>query len=759
MIQIQHRAIADGIADQIAQLRIAQPQPAPLGDAVRFVAEAIRIDRVPFAEYIVLQNLRMDRRHAVYMARSVHRQIRHVYAPVPDDAHRVRAFDRVLFQHPRKLRIDFADHAHHVRRDLAQKIDIPAFQRFAHHGVVRVAERALRDRERIRERHARLRQQPNQLRNRHRGVRIVQLYRVLIGEMRIIIAEVFAIGAQHILKRSAAQHVLLANAHQLACAQGIVRVQQLCDVLGGVFIARSRRVILRVEQIEIKRVIAFALPQAQRAEIAPAIADHRHIVGHGANGEPLHGHGYGKRVPTNAPRIAVLRPIIRQFNLMAVDKFLMEQPVPVAQAVAVQRNVVRGGAVQKACRQPAQTAVAQRGVLDILKIGKGCAARAERIAQGFQNAQRIQIAVDHPPHQIFGGQIDRPPMRAALRMIIRPHRCDGDHHRIGYALVQLYRAGGGQSHMVFAFDDFAGAIRDFIYINLGRAAAIVPAIQYADAARDGRIIGIRHAPRPVSAHRAGQIHARGTIQHQKILHRRDGGIADAAPGAFQHRGNDIIIPGMHVQGAARERAVFFIAIRPPAQRGIVIVRSGVDHGIFRMLRGQVGVVFIAVEGELKHLHAGIAARLQQTAHLAADHAQILRHDAKLRHCALHALKQLPPRPLFIFPAQRVFRARGHGEIIRKADEMIHAQNIEHARLRAEAADPPCVAGLFMHVPAVERIAPELTRGLECIRRHARDANRAQIIVQFKKLRIQPYIAGFIRYVNRHIAHQRDVLCL
>ena len=350
-------------------------------------------------------------------------------------------------------------------------------------------------------------------------------------------------------------------------------------------------------------------------------------------------------------------------------------------------------------------------------------------------------------------------MRAALRVVVRPHRRDGDHHGVGYALVQLYRAGGGQSHMVFAFDDFAGAIRNFSYINLGRAAAIVPAIEYADAARDGRIIGIRHAPRPVSAHRAGQIHARRTIQHQKILHRRDGGIADAAPRAFQHRGNDIIIPGTHVQRAARERAGFFIAIRPPAQRGIVIVRSGVDHGIFRVLRGQIGVFFIAVEGELKHLHAGIAARLQQTTHLSADHAQILRHDAKLRHRALHALKQLPPRPLFIFPAQRVLRARGHGKIIRKADEMIHAQYIEHARLHAEAIDPPCVAGLFMHIPAVERIAPKLPRGLECIRRHASDANRAQIIVQLKKLRIQPYIAGFIRYVNRHIAHQCDALCL
>ena len=216
---------------------------------------------------------------------------------------------------------------------------------------------------------------------------------------------------------------------------------------------------------------------------------------------------------------------------------------------------------------------------------------------------------------------------------------------------------------------------------------------------------------------------------------------------------------MHVQDAARERAGFFIAVRPPTQRGIVIVRSGVDHGIFRMLRGQIGVVFITVEGELKHFHAGIAAGLQQTAYLSADHAQILRHDAKFRYRALHALKQLPPRPLFIFSAQRVFRARGHGKIIGKADEMIYAQNIEHARLRAEAIDPPCVAGLFMHVPAVERIAPKLPRGLKRIRRHARDANRAQIIVQFKKLRIQPYIAGFIRYVNRHIAHQRDVLCL
>ena len=214
-----------------------------------------------------------------------------------------------------------------------------------------------------------------------------------------------------------------------------------------------------------------------------------------------------------------------------------------------------------------------------------------------------------------------------------------------------------------------------------------------------------------------------------------------------------------MQRAAHERAGFFIAVRPPAQRGIVIVRSGVDHGIFRMLRGQIGIFFIAVEGELKHLHAGIAARLQQTAHLSADHAQILRHDAKPRRRALHALKQLPPRSLFIFSAQRIFRARRHGVIIGKADEMIHAQHIEHARLRAEAADPPCVAGLFMRVPAIERIAPELPRGLKRIRRHARDANRAQIIVQFKKLRIQPYIAGFIRYVNRHIAHQCDVLCL
>src|SRR6266702_7451014 len=70
--------------------------------------------------------------------------------------------------------------------------------------------------------------------------------------------------------------------------------------------------------------------------------------------------------PRKLPWIARAQPVIRRLDLLAVDNLLTEHAVFVTDAVAEARNAERRHRIEEAGRQPAEAAVAERGVrLDI----------------------------------------------------------------------------------------------------------------------------------------------------------------------------------------------------------------------------------------------------------------------------------------------------------------------------------------------------------------------------------------------------------
>src|ERR1700736_2488075 len=70
--------------------------------------------------------------------------------------------------------------------------------------------------------------------------------------------------------------------------------------------------------------------------------------------------------PRKLPRIARAQPVVRRFDLLAVDNLLTEHAVFVTDAVAETRNAERCHRIEKTGREPPEAAVAEGRVrLDI----------------------------------------------------------------------------------------------------------------------------------------------------------------------------------------------------------------------------------------------------------------------------------------------------------------------------------------------------------------------------------------------------------
>src|SRR5436190_23156113 len=75
---------------------------------------------------------------------------------------------------------------------------------------------------------------------------------------------------------------------------------------------------------------------------------------------------------------------------------------------------------------------------------------------------------------------------------------------------------------------------------------------------------------------------------------------------------------------------------------------------------------------------------------------------------------------------------------------------------ANPLNPPLVSLLGMSLPAIEWIAPALTRDAEIIRGDAGHDSGLPLMVQFKQLLVGPSIGTVMRDKNRQIAHQPHI---
>ena len=100
------------------------------------------------------------------------------------------------------------------------------------------------------------------------------------------------------------------------------------------------------------------------------------------------------------PGIDVLQPVFRMLDLLAVLDLLAEHAVFVADAVTEAGVVERRHRFQHAGREPAQSAIAERGLgLDVPQLVEIDAEIGERLAARFEQAERDQAGLQHASGQ------------------------------------------------------------------------------------------------------------------------------------------------------------------------------------------------------------------------------------------------------------------------------------------------------------------------------------------------------------------------
>ena len=211
--------------------------------------------------------------------------------------------------------------------------------------------------------------------------------------------------AHDVLQGRADHEVLLSETQDLADHRVVVGIQDVGDLGGVEVLVRLDLAAHLVERRKVECLHGLRLPEAQRVHDAVLIAENWHIVGHGAH--RLIGKADEHRVAlhAHAPGIAPFEPVIPFLVLEAVLEGLAEEPVAVADAVAVEGDVLACRGVQIARRKPPEAAVAEGGVLHLFKLIEVLAHTAERIPHFFENAEVQEVGINGAAHEKFGRKI------------------------------------------------------------------------------------------------------------------------------------------------------------------------------------------------------------------------------------------------------------------------------------------------------------------------------------------------------------------
>ena len=89
--------------------------------------------------------------------------------------------------------------------------------------------------------------------------------------------------------------------------------------------------------------------------------------------------------------------------------------------------------------------------------------------------------------------------------------------------------------------------------------------------------------------------------------------------------------------------------------------------------------------------------------------------------------------------------------------MIHTHYIIQAEAVLHAGQPPRIARLLVIIPAVQRIAPELSRLRKCIRWTPGNSLRLSIRIELEQFRMCPAVCAVHGNIDRNITNDLDSL--
>lgn len=116
-------------------------------------------------------------------------------------------------------------------------------------------------------------------------------------------------------------------------------------------------------------------------------------------------------------------------------------------------------------------------------------------------------------------------------------------------------------------------------------------------------------------------------------------------------------------------------------------------------------------------------------------AQILCDNRFFTETCLDHLKQLNTGTFFPVTVHRGFVLCRDGEIFIKASEMVDSDNVIQSKAPGDSCYPPVIAGISVMIPAIQRIAPQLSVCRKSIGRTTCNCGGFSLLIQLEHLRM------------------------
>ena len=434
LVEIGDPRRADRLGDERREARVALVKPASGRDAVGLVREFRGGHLREVTEHVALEEIGMERGDAVDGMGADDGKMRHrdlLLRAFFDDRHATDA--RIVTGEPSHDRaheasVDLVDDLQVAREEPLEHGDRPAFERLGEQRVVRVAARGHRRLPGAVPGHPlEVDEDAHQLRDRDRGVRVVQLDRVLRRELVEVLVRLL-VAPNDVGDRTGDEEVLLLETQIAPRLVVVVRVEDLRDDLARVLVLDRAHVVAVVEDLEVELVARARLPEAQcvhgvvpeacdrgverdaedLVRVDPARGEVASLVGDGDDATAeLDAHGV--LGPHVLPGVAEAQPLVRALDLPPVPDLLLEDAELVADAVAVSGEAEGRHRVEEARGEAPEAAVAETRLRLVLEDIRELETRAlQQRLRLVVDAERVEVVGERAPEQELGREVVDP---------------------------------------------------------------------------------------------------------------------------------------------------------------------------------------------------------------------------------------------------------------------------------------------------------------------------------------------------------------
>ncbi len=471
LIEVGDPGIADGLADHRGERRVGEHQPASGGDTIGLVAEAFgkQFSQVP--DRGRSQQLGMNLRHAVRAVGADDGQVGHadlLCRAFLDQAHPLNA--ALVARESRAHEVDQApvDFKDDLQVPWQQRLEPghgPFLEGFRQQRVVGVRQRSLCEAPGLIPFQVCLvQQEPHELGNGNRGVRVVELDSDFLGQ-RVPIVVVATKPADEVREGTGDQEIFLHETQTLPPGGRVIRIEYAGQARRLERLRDRTDELAVAEFLEIKIVRGTGSPEAQRVDRPASVTHDRPIVGYADEVRRLaHDRSQVSAAdligaiepdchflvrPGHLPRVLAAQPVVGLFLLPAIPENLPEHAVLVAQSITHGRQLQRRHGFEKTGGQASESAVTQSGVRFLFQQG----GPVESLVLGSLLRDRIQqqigyIVGERAANQELHGQVvDALGIRLRVGALgVYPALREDVAHRAREGLESLARPGGRRVH-------------------------------------------------------------------------------------------------------------------------------------------------------------------------------------------------------------------------------------------------------------------------------------------------------------------------